>query len=96
MPDKSKPAGSFELQEWVEQIALTEAEEISCSECLDQVDVFVDAELAGAPLTPPLVQLKQHLGQCKVCREEYEMLRDLVREENEGVSPSIEELKGSA
>ena len=61
------------------QIAHTEPEEISCSACFDLLASGVEHELAGAAPTPVQARLAQHLGQCAVCREEYEVLRSLVR-----------------
>jgi hypothetical protein len=84
---------SFKLDRWIKQISQTEAQEISCSDCLDLVDEYVEAELAGGCLNPEMERVKQHLDQCKVCREDYQMLHDLVLEENEGRAPSIDDLK---
>ena len=67
------------LDRLLRQIADTEPEEISCSECFDLLARGVEAELAGAVALPEQARLAQHLGQCRVCREEYEVLRDFVR-----------------
>jgi hypothetical protein len=67
------------LDRLVRQIAGTEPEEISCSECFDLLPSAVEHELAGAAPTPVPVALARHLGQCAVCKEEYEVLRDFVR-----------------
>lgn len=84
---------SFDIDRWIEQISKTQAREISCSECLDLISEYVDAELAGPEgPAPRLTPVAQHLGQCKVCREEYEVLHDLVDLENHGQMPSIDEL----
>jgi hypothetical protein len=60
------------------QISETETDEISCSECFELLPGAVEHELSGAAATPLQARLAQHLGQCGVCREEYEVLRDLV------------------
>jgi predicted anti-sigma-YlaC factor YlaD len=60
-----------------------EPEEISCSECFDLLSAGVELELAGATWEPGLTRLGRHLGQCRVCRDEYETLRDFVRFEAE-------------
>jgi hypothetical protein len=67
------------LARLLQQISETETDEISCSECFDLLPVGVEHELSGAASTPQQARLAQHLGQCGVCREEYEVLRDLVR-----------------
>ena len=80
------------LDRLLQQVSATELEEISCSECFDALASAVEHELAGGPVTPFQARLAQHLGQCTVCREEYEVLRDFVRSpgaqaEPEGGSP---------
>ncbi|MGE5139732.1 MAG: hypothetical protein ACM3JD_09735 [Rudaea sp.] len=86
---------SFELDRWISQIAKTEAEEISCSDCLDMVSEFVEKELAGETADERLARVGQHLGQCRVCREEYEVLKELVELDERGETPSIDDLKKS-
>lgn len=80
------------MREWLKRIRETEPEEISCSECFDMVSVYVDLEVAGEPVEIKLPQLKQHINQCLVCREEYELLRDLATAEEEGLPPSVEDI----
>ena len=82
-----------QFERWVRQIYATEEEEISCSECFDLVSQYVDLEIAGEPAEESLPRLKQHLNQCRVCREEYEALRDLARLEAEGRAPSVDDLR---
>ncbi len=60
-------------------VAETDDEEISCTECFDLVSEYVDLEVMGQAGDRTLPRLQQHLRQCGVCREEYEVLRDLVR-----------------
>jgi hypothetical protein len=66
------------------QVIETEDEEISCTECFDLVSQYVDREPAAPGNDAVFVRLRQHLRQCGVCREEYEILRDLVRLDDEG------------
>jgi hypothetical protein len=72
------------LRRLLETVADTEDEEISCTECFELVSQFADAEVAGRAGDRTMPRLQQHLRQCGVCREEYEVLRDLVRLEAEG------------
>lgn len=66
------------LERWVAQLLATQDREISCSDCFDWLSEYVDRELAHEKPDARMQQLAQHIGQCRVCREEYEMLRDLV------------------
>jgi len=72
------------IERLLRQVSDTEAEEISCSECFELLSTGVELELASATSAPVFARLAQHLGQCGVCREEYETLRDFVREEAGG------------
>ncbi len=85
----------FNLESWVRLIAETQPEEISCSECLDQIPGYVEAEQAGGKPSELMTRVAQHLVQCQVCREEYEVLNELVALENKGRAPSIDDLKAS-
>ena len=78
---------SDRFERWLQNIHHTQDEEISCTECFDLVSGYVEAELSGADLPAKMLPVRQHLGQCPACREEYEVLRDLARFENEGGPP---------
>ena len=60
-------------------IAATAEEELSCSECFELLPQYVELELTDPAAAATVQQLAQHLGQCGVCRDEYEVLRDLLR-----------------
>lgn len=83
------------LRRLLRNIAETDDDEISCTECFDLVSQYVDLEVAGTVSEQTLPRLKQHLQQCGVCREEYEILKDLVRLEAEGRAPSADNLRSS-
>jgi hypothetical protein len=83
------------LRRLLRNIAETEDDEISCAECFDLVSQYVDLEVAGTVSEQTLPRLKQHLQQCGVCREEHEILRDLVRLEAEGRASSADNLRSS-
>jgi len=52
--------------------------EVGCDECFDQIDRFVELELAGEDAEAALPGLRAHLAGCPACREEHESLRALV------------------
>ena len=72
---------------WLRNIYETQDEEISCTECFDLVSRFVEREISGEDVATKLPQVKQHLDQCRACRDEYEMLLDLALLENEDPMP---------
>jgi hypothetical protein len=52
--------------------------EISCDECFEQLDRYVELELAGADADASVPGLRAHLVGCPACREEHESLHALV------------------
>jgi len=55
--------------------------EVGCDECFDQIDRYVELELAGEDVDAALPGLRAHLAGCPACREEHESLRALVTSE---------------
>ena len=53
------------------------APEVSCDECFEQLDVYVELELAGEDAAARLPGMRAHLDGCPACREDHESLRDL-------------------
>ncbi len=52
--------------------------EIGCDACFDQLDRYVELELAGGDTDAKLPGFRAHLDGCPACREEHESLRALV------------------
>jgi hypothetical protein len=72
---------SSRLRRWLERIYATQEVEISCSDCFDLIAAYVERELAREAMHTQLLMVKQHLQQCQVCQEEYELLRELAAAE---------------
>lgn len=83
------------FEAWLRNIHETQDVEISCTECFDLVSGFVEAEVSGHDVAVNFPYVKQHLDQCRACREEYEVLRDLTRLESQGDVPTLDELRDS-
>ena len=83
------------FENWLKNIYETQDQEISCSECFDLVSRFVELETSGQDAAAKMPQLKQHLDQCRACRDEYETLRDLRLLEDQGEMPSLDDLQDS-
>ena len=52
--------------------------EVTCEQCFELLDQYVDLELSGAPADARLPGLRTHLEGCPACHEDYESLRALV------------------
>ena len=70
-----------ELQETLGRLLGPSEEEIGCDECFEQLDVYVELEVAGEDADARVPGLRAHLQGCPACREEHESLLDLVRDE---------------
>ena len=81
------------FEKWLRSIYGTQEDEISCTECFDLISRFVEVEIAGQDAAAKMPQVKQHLNQCRACRDEYESLRDLRRLEEKGELPSVDDLQ---
>lgn len=55
--------------------------EVGCDACFDELDRYVEVELAGRDADSEVPGLRAHLDGCPACREEYESLKALVVEE---------------
>jgi hypothetical protein len=53
--------------------------ELSCDECFEHLDRYVEAELAGADADRAVPGLRAHLAGCPACREEHESLLAYLR-----------------
>jgi hypothetical protein len=58
--------------------------EVSCDECFDMLDEYVELERAGKDASALVPGMRAHLAGCPACAEEHESLRALL--ELEGVS----------
>jgi hypothetical protein len=58
-----------------------EGPEVSCEECFERLDEYVEAELAGGDPEGAVPGMAAHLSGCPACREDHESLRELVSDE---------------
>ena len=52
--------------------------ELTCEECFDLLDVYVDSELAGEHADEHVPRMREHLVGCPACAEEHDSLRELL------------------
>ena len=52
--------------------------ELTCEQCFDELDRYVELELAGRDADTAIPGLGAHLDGCPACREEHESLRALA------------------
>jgi hypothetical protein len=67
-----------ELKQALGRLLGPEGPEIGCDECFEDLDRYVELELAGRNAEAQLPGFKAHLYGCPACREDYESLKAFV------------------
>jgi hypothetical protein len=62
------------IRKMMRSVHVTYEHELTCGECFNQVDRFVELELAGKNPAEAMPLVQEHLDRCGYCREEYEAL----------------------
>jgi hypothetical protein len=52
--------------------------ELSCDECFDNLDRYVELELSGADADAAIPGMRAHFQGCSACAEDHESLRALL------------------
>lgn len=55
-----------------------EGPELSCERCFEELDRYVELELAGANADLAIPGMRAHLEGCSACAEDHESLRALL------------------
>jgi len=67
-----------DLRQMLARLLGPEGPEVGCDACFDELDRYVELELAGKDADAEIPGLRAHLEGCPACREEYESLLALV------------------
>ena len=57
-----------------------EGPEVTCEECFDRLDEYVELELAGVDPERRIPGMRAHFEGCPACREDHESLLALTAE----------------
>jgi hypothetical protein len=68
-------------RQMLEQLLGPSQPEVSCDECFEQLDRYVELELSGADADQTIPGLRPHLEGCPACREDHDSLIALVAAE---------------
>jgi hypothetical protein len=52
--------------------------ELTCEECFEQLDRYVELELTGAAADDAVPGMRAHLQGCPACHDDHQSLRDFV------------------
>jgi hypothetical protein len=72
---------SFEIKRTLGRLLGPAGPEVGCDVCFDQLDRYVELELAGADADAAIPGLRAHLAGCPACREDHDSLFALVSSE---------------
>lgn len=56
--------------------------ELTCEQCFDQLDHYVELELAGSDADTAVPGMRAHLEGCPACAEDRDSLRELLLSEH--------------
>jgi hypothetical protein len=59
-----------------------EGPEVTCEECFELLDEYVEVELLGRDPRVAMPAMAEHLRGCPACREDHEVLREYVWRED--------------
>ena len=74
--------GQPEKQRLEQLLGPTEVE-VTCDECFEQLDGYVEVELADGDPDRRFPGLRTHLEGCPACREDHQSLLALVKSDDE-------------
>jgi hypothetical protein len=60
-----------------------DAAELTCEQCFEELDSYVELTLAGEPADARVPGMRAHLNGCPACAEDFRSLRDLVTREGD-------------
>jgi hypothetical protein len=55
-----------------------EGPELTCEACFEELDRYVELELAGADADTAVPGMRDHLEGCPACREDHDSLHDFL------------------
>jgi hypothetical protein len=70
--------GRADLKQMLSRLLGPAEPEVGCDVCFEELDRYVELELAGEDVDTALPGLRAHLEGCPACREEHDSLRDLI------------------
>ncbi|HEX8752726.1 MAG TPA: hypothetical protein VF731_04840 [Solirubrobacterales bacterium] len=74
----SEPSERPDAQDLLSRVLGPGEPELSCEECFEQLDRYVELSLAGEPADRQVPGMRAHLRGCPACAEDFRSLRDLL------------------
>jgi len=67
--------------ELIDKLLGPEGPELTCEECFDELDRYVELELAGVDAEAKIPGMRAHLAGCPACHEDHDSLKALIADE---------------
>lgn len=69
---------SEQIRQLLQMIQQTREVELTCPECLDELDKYVQSTLDGTPLDGVLKLVREHLEACPFCEGELKLVLETL------------------
>ena len=79
-------ANAPERDRLIELLLGPQEPELTCEQCFEHLDRYVDLQLANADPDREIPGMRAHLDGCLACQEDYESLLAFVAEQHSGAS----------
>lgn len=73
------PLNPEQVDRLLKMIQQTREEELTCPECLDELDKYTQSILDGIPLDGVLVRVREHLEACPCCTGQFELVLETLK-----------------
>lgn len=67
-----------QVDRFLDMIRHTKEVELTCPECLDELDRFVQKTLDGMPIDEKLALVREHLDACRCCTNQFKLVLDTL------------------
>jgi hypothetical protein len=69
---------SGKIQRLLQMIQQTKEVELTCPECLDELDKYIQGTLDGSPLDGVLKLVREHLEACPCCEGQFKLVLETL------------------
>jgi bacterioferritin-associated ferredoxin len=67
------------IRKMMDSVKTTRDQELTCGHCYEELDQFIEKQLAGKRAEEAMPLVQEHLDRCAGCREEYEVLLEAIQ-----------------
>jgi hypothetical protein len=68
-----------QIDQLLRMIQRTRENELTCPECVDELDKFTQCTLDGKPIQGLLERVREHLEDCPFCAREFQLVLETLK-----------------